>query len=96
MTELVAQPVLTLDATNDEAIAVLKQVVDWAGYSANHCDTPWGVYGFTHLRRAALDTIERPKFPHSGMFTRNWNNIRVTVPNNGVQCISKVSFNTVP
>ena len=58
MTELVTRPALTIDTANDEAIVVLRQVVDWAGYKANHCKTPWGVYGFTHLRRAALDAIE--------------------------------------
>ena len=48
---------LTPDSTNEEAVQVLQEVVDWASYRANNCDTPWGVYGFTHLYRTALDAI---------------------------------------
>ena len=58
MVTTVVQPVLALDATDEEAVQVLQQVVDWAGDRANNCDTPWGVYGYTHLYRAALDAIQ--------------------------------------
>ena len=51
------QPILMQDSSDEEAVQVLEQVVDWAGHRANTCDTPWGVYGYTHLRRTALDAI---------------------------------------
>jgi hypothetical protein len=51
------QPILMQDASDEEAVRVLEQVVAWAGHRANNCDTPWGVYGYTHLYRTALDAI---------------------------------------
>ena len=57
MATMSTQPILMQDATDEEAVRVLEQVVDWAGHRANNCDTPWGVHGYTHLYRTALDAI---------------------------------------